>query len=698
MADFRWATGQRRGVVRSGTLRAAAGMLLGFAALGLHGACTEEKVDPVQPIYVLPASFEELAQETFFDHPFPSDLRLEDGRVRFAGWPNPRQVPLLDEYIGFIDKRLDGFSPVAAGFLRFDGPIDPKTLPAPEETRSATASVQLIDIGDGPTRFERQPIYLTWRRDPGVYWVENTLAFGPIPGYPLLHHHAYALVVTDAVRAADGHETAASPTLREALGLAKPTSDPAEKAQAALAPAVAAVKDAGIDLEHVVHFTAFTTDDPTEEYLAAADDLPNQIEAPAPHPGAWEVHSNGAYFDEYWGSYGPTPNFQVGQAPYPKFGDGGGFELSADGVPQMQDEFHLRFSLSVPKRGECPPPPDGYPIVMFAHGTGGDYRSYVNDGSARSLASECIASMGVDQIFHGTRPGTPEDGPNKETQIEILFFNFNNIEAARTNIRQSGLDEVQRARLFTETHMTVPAALSLTGDEIAFDASKLMFFGHSQGSLNGPLFLAASDAPRGAVLSGASSVLQITLLEKTQPEPSVATLVKTVFLQLLLDEQEEVGLLYPPIALAQSIVDPVDPGNYARYIVREPHLKEGATTPNSPKSIYMTEGVGPDGTGDSFAPPRGCEALGITLGLPLMNPVVHDPTDALEGDLVPTTIPDLGLSGNLAGGAASGMLAQWQPTTGDGHFVVFDIPEATRQAARFLRNLADDPKGRVPAL
>lgn len=141
---------------------------------------------------------------------------------------------------------------------------------------------------------------------------------------------------------------------------------------------------------------------------------------------------------------------------------------------------------------------------------------------------------------------------------------------------RSGLEEVQRPQLFTESATSVPAGVSVTGAAIRFDASKLAFFGHSQGSLNGPLFLAGSDAARGAVLSGASAVIQITLLEKTKPDPSVAFLVKTIFLQLLPEEEEEVSLLYPPMTLAQTIVDPVDPANYARFIVREPpHEREG---------------------------------------------------------------------------------------------------------------------------
>src|SRR5207237_10824029 len=94
----------------------------------------------------------------FFDQPWPSDLRKENGFVRFDGFPNPRTLPILDEYIGAMRGVLDGFSPAAAGFLRFSGPIDPSSLPkTPTEALDANASVQLIDVDpQSPERGKRQ--------------------------------------------------------------------------------------------------------------------------------------------------------------------------------------------------------------------------------------------------------------------------------------------------------------------------------------------------------------------------------------------------------------------------------------------------------------------------------------------------------------------------------------------------------------
>jgi hypothetical protein len=203
--------------------------------------------------------------------------------------------------------------------------------------------------------------------------------------------------------------------------------------------------------------------------------------------------------------------------------------------------------------------------------------------------------------------------------------------------------------------------------------------------------LAVDDSARGGVLSGSSSVMLITLLEKNEPEPSVAGLVRTVFLGLVAEEFDEVDLFHPALSLAQTLVDAIDPINYARLTVLEP-VADGV-----PKSILMTEGIGPDGVGDNYAPPRGTEAQAIAMGLPLQLPA-QLPYEQLDyGAPPPVEIPSAGLSGNLADGAASGVLAQWAPAPGDdGHFVVFDVPAARAQVAEFIRRLADDPIGNVP--
>ena len=72
----------------------------------------------------------------------------------------------------------------------------------------------------------------------------------------------------------------------------------------------------------------------------------------------------------------------------------------------------------IPKAAACPMPAGGYPIALYGHGTGGDYRSIVDEGNSFGdlMAQNCIASMGIDQMFAGDRPGLarPDRDPNYE--------------------------------------------------------------------------------------------------------------------------------------------------------------------------------------------------------------------------------------------------------------------------------------------
>lgn len=666
-------------------------LALALSTLSLAACSTASPVgtSDVTSLYVVPSSLSELSEERFFDHPWPSDLRLENGSPRLEGLYNPRQISVIRIYIEAMKGVLDGFSPAAAGALRFTGPIDPSTLPqTPRDTLGFDASVQLVDVDPAsPEHGLRKLVSLSWRPDEGVYILPNTLEFMPTIGFPLRPRTRYALVVTTALQAASGGAIAASADLAAVLG----TSAADERTQRAhddLASAVKDLENDGIPRDHIAHLAVFTTADPTKELFEVRDAVRTLVPAPKADPAAWTVGYKNSSSTEYRGSYGPSPNFQAGKLPFEKYGDGGAFQMEG-GKPKLIDTFDLRFSLMVPAATKCPMPAQGYPIVLYAHGTGGDYLSYTNDGTGASLAKKCIATMGVDQIFHGARPGAP--AIENESKTELLFFNFENPVAARTNPRQSAIDEVQRARLFTESHLVIPATIAQGGKEIRFDASQLMYFGHSQGGLNGPLYMAADDSSRGGVLSGSGALISVNLLQKTEPQPSVAALVKTIFLGLRNDEEAEADAFHPIISLAQDMIDVADPIHYARHIIAEP--RAGATA----RSIYMTEGINPDGTGDSYAPPHGIEAHALAIGLPLQLPDQRAIVEGQWGGPTPLVIPTGGLSGNLADGKASGVLGQWPvPADSDGHFVVFHVPQAQQQAAQFLRNLADDPRGRVP--
>jgi hypothetical protein len=656
------------------------------------GACGSDDANPPGPgaasIFVVPASLDELAGPTFFDHPFPSDVRTDaDGTARYTGWPNPFENKLLAEYVAATKGLFEGFSPAGTIYFRFTAPIDTSTLPAdPPASIDAASAVQIVDVDpSSPEHGKRRLAQVRFQKEEAIYIPSATLAVLPMIGTPLRPSTKYAVVVTKKIRAEGGGAIEPSADLREVLGLSA-ASDRTKAARDAYGPAIAELGSAGIPKENIAHLAVFTTNDPTAETFALLDDVKAQ---PAPAAKDFVAKESSADFDVYEGAYGPTPLYQEGTAPFSKPADGGRLHVE-NGQPKVVSTIDLRFALVVPNATKCPLPANGYPIVLYAHGTGGDYRSFVNDGTGASLAQRCLASMGIDQVLHGTRPGAPpESDPDHDSKIELYFFNFENPLAARTHNRQAAADVAQQARLFTEGGAKVPAAVSKSGADITFDGTKVLFFGHSQGGLNGPLFLAGSDLARGGVLSGAGSIFGIALLEKTKPVDIPAAVR---FLAKLggEDESKELDIFHPVITLAQAMVDVADTIHYGRAIIREPRAGF------APKSIYQTEGIAADGSGDTYAPPKGIEMLALSIGLPRVAPGVRPIQEAQWAGLADVTIPGGGLTGNLAGGKATGALAQFAPPgTSDGHFVVFRVPEARAQAAEFCKALAEDPVGRV---
>ena len=208
-----------------------------------------------------------------------------------------------------------------------------------------------------------------------------------------------------------------------------------------------------------------------------------------------------------------------------------------------------------------------------------------------------------------------------------------------------------------------------TGAAIKFDPQRIYFKGHSQGGLTGPLFLAYEPKVKAAILSGAGGGFTFSLLNKTEPV-SIPKLV-TALLNEAPDEY------HPFINLVQTYFESADPSNYARLFFREPPAGQDA------KSIYHSMGLI-----DHYTPVPTIKILALAMGVQPANPML-EPIAGLP--LTPLGFADPPLSDNIAGGAATGVLCEYLVPTGgngapryDGHFVVFDHPDAVRQSNAFL--------------
>ncbi|HEY6726432.1 MAG TPA: hypothetical protein VI197_20490, partial [Polyangiaceae bacterium] len=354
-----------------------------------------------------------------------------------------------------------------------------------------------------------------------------------------------------------------------------------------------------------------------------------------------------------------------GTAPY--LAEGGAIDTSG---PVGTEAVCL--SLTVPVGI---PPNNGWPLVVYAHGTGGNFRSHVNEEVAGVLATATdahpvpFAVLGIDQVEHGPRRGDSNDSPDN------LFFNFLNPDAARGNPLQGAADQLSLYELAQS--LTVPGEAT-GGDPVELNGNRVVFFGHSQGATQGSLMLPYAGFP-GAVLSGNGAGLRYTLLTKTQPV-NIAGAVRFVLWDPAPDGTLEMGEWHPALGILQQWIDAADPYNFAEMAAMRPEPDQTA------RHIFQTFGID-----DRYSPPLTLFAYALAARLenaPLPAGVNPD-EDNRHGGLAPAADP---LSGNrtVQGEDYTLALRQYEPANdSDGHYVAFDVGVANRDVVEFLFALSE---------
>jgi hypothetical protein len=615
-------------------------------------------------LHVLPGGSSDTAETDFFAMPFPSDARPKKagGAPGLFGWdlsrwPEPVGQPGV--YVRFLDGRLSAAGPSAAIYFRFSAPLDEKSLPRDAaESLTAQASAYVVDVTPGsPTFGVKAPMLTAFHVEEGQFIGPNWLTLRPVPGIPLRENTTYAAIVTRRVRGAQGEALERHPDLERILGELAPADEPYRAAWGTSAPLRAFLQQRDLANE-VVGATLFTT----QKATAIMSEIRNAVYAQGPVPAPLDfkyLRDHDGLCSVFSGIF-ESPNFQDGEPPY--LNEGGSIKVDAQGRPVPSRTERLRFALSVP-HGEMPA--DGWPIILYAHGTGGDYQTFIRESlDIRAARIELadgppvqMAMIGIDQVLHGSRDPSHSDP-------ELTFFNMNNLAAARDNVKQGGADDFQLLRLVENFAIDkAPGTGPLKDRPIKFDKQRIYFVGHSQGGLTGPLFLGAEPKVKAAVLSGAGSVLILSLLHKREPT-DIGALVEGLL-------QETASEDHPLLNLLQAYFESADPNNYGPLLFRRPE----AGSP--PKSVFQTLGLT-----DNYTPDPNIAAFALSLGVQPVGPRLYE-------------IPELGLTSqrwgqrpvqnNVADGRATGVLHQYsQAEDSDGHFVIFDLWAARHDWTRFL--------------
>jgi hypothetical protein len=266
--------------------------------------------------------------DTFFDLPFPSDLRLTPtGSPDMTGFPNRRNVPILVDLLSLVPAR-SGFPVMPVAYVRFTAPLPARDI----ATVVPPTDALLVDIDEtSPEIGTTFPIVAT-TFGADAYAPSDLVGLAPRPGVVLRGHTRYAYVILRAFAPGFTPPRAIS----DMAGDRAPVGTRGAQAFELYQPLWPVLDAASIARDDVLVATVFTTGDEvarmharSEAIRAAYHPVLENVatDAMSPHDGFCVVHATIR-----------MPQFQIGTQP---FDHGGTFVLDANDVPMQQGEMTI---------------------------------------------------------------------------------------------------------------------------------------------------------------------------------------------------------------------------------------------------------------------------------------------------------------------------------------------------------------------
>ena len=620
----------------------------------------------------------------FYRLPIPNDIRIKDGYMSLAGHPTPGVLiedlgDVAAEVISLMEQEIGAWGNNEAVFFRFSHDVNSNSLSL---GKPGEGSVGIVNItSSSPDYGSRHGGGYRYSGRARQYICHNWISLQPSTGSPFRPGETYAAIITTEVTQAEtGMPVAQDADFTALLSASAPVDDRLTHAWEVYEPFRAYLTDQGIDSSTIAAAAVFTVQEPQEplqDLWAAVQVADTPTESGTylcqfdPGPYATKDDPDRGCDTSVSGDYHEIqgvvtlPQFQAGTPPFKNASDGGGIDFSL-GPPTAVSTEDVVFSLTIPNYAM---PAEGWPLVLYGHGTNGNYRSFVVDGTAGDLSLVTLdngqrvrlAVLSIDAVNHGSRRHS-ENWEQRWLDIDpsaydpdVLFFNPLNPTAGRDNVLQGAADYFALIR-WVET-VDWSSSTSVTGEEIRFDVDKLYYLGHSQGSTTGVGFVAHEPAIKAAVFSGAGGVLIESLLNKRNPFDLPAAL--TVGLA-----DPELMRHHPLLNLAQAFSESADPVNHAQYVARYP---QGS---NEAKHVYHTYGIG-----DTYTPEE--TQYGLVRALRL-NQITNGNAPLDYIDEVEAPVTNNRYQRTL-------VTSLFQPAgSNDGHFVLFDDALAERQYSHFL--------------
>jgi hypothetical protein len=439
-----------------------------------------------------------------------------------------------------VINTLDGFNLLPRLSIPFDGPIDPATV--------TSESVFLVSLSSTLSGGNAEGQIVGINR---IVWDPASNTLHAESDMLLDQHTRYALIATNRLRDPDGRPVEASEAFRRFrhdLNFGQ-TDDPGLKHYGkALLDALQAARAAGVQERDIVSASVFTTQSAT----AMLEKIRDQIKAATPAPADFNLASDGTRtVFKLNGVIGITFQQQTRVAPpgfttvsldlsLPRIIPGAvgqiafGKYLSPDytvhpgeyipevgtrtGTPQVQSVNELFFNLFLPSGT---PPPGGWPVAIFGHGSPINKNNAPLDVAA-IMAAHGIATVAINTIGNGLGPlGTltvtrssggpvtfPAGGRSIDQNHDNLIVEGEGRGAAPpwTIIQNRDATGRQTVADFMQLVRVIEVGMDVDGDGLPdLDPSRIYFFGHSAGGTIGPMFLAVEPNVRAAVFNAAAT-------------------------------------------------------------------------------------------------------------------------------------------------------------------------------------------------
>jgi hypothetical protein len=626
----------------------------------------------------------ELAGDTFWELPFPSDLRLTAaGTPDLAGYPT-RQSPLALDLLEVAAARR-GFPVMPVTYLRFTAAPPPQGLAAVIPATGAQP-IEMFAFAPGDTAIDparRVPLVVKTLVEDD-FAPASLVAIAPLPGFVLDAATTYAVVVRRSF--APGFAPPAA--FAELVAGRTPAGTRGPAAATLYAPLVALLGDTAGD---ALVATVFTTGDEvamlharTEAILAAeaaviADLRVDPVDGAA-HDGFCELVGTVAF-----------PQFQAGEQPFDTLGS---FVLDDAGVPIAQGTMTVPLAITIPV-GERPA--NGWPLYQFFHGSGGLSSGVVDLGKTLVVGGEPEVGKGPGYVVarHGIAavssalPVNPERLPGAE---DTEYLNLQNLSAFPFTFQQGVIE--QRLLLRALLALEIPSAtlascagVTLPSGEMThfFDPEKVVAGGQSMGGAYTNLVASVEERYGAVVPTGAGGYWNY-MITTTQLIPGALEFLAAAFGT----DAGEFSFVHPALnllALGWEVADPMAavPRVALRPLPGMPH-----------RNVYE-----PVGFEDIYFPPVLYDAMALAYGNQQVGdevwPTMQDVL-AYGGRAGLATYPVSENVADAGGGSHTGVVVQYASDgIADSHYLYRQSDAVKHQYGCFLASFLATGTAVVPA-